>query len=58
MTEKENEKIAKYSGLRVELTKMWNSECFVIPVVVGSFGAVSHKLRDNLGDNLRQDDTC
>ena len=48
VTEKENEKIAKYSGLRVELAKMWNSECIVIPVVVGSLGAVSHKLGDNL----------
>ena len=48
VTEKENEKIAKYSGLRVELAKMWNSECTVIPVVVGSLGAVSHKLGDNL----------
>ena len=27
---------------------MWNSECTVIPVVLGSLGAVSHKLGDNL----------
>ena len=38
---KENEKINKYSGLRVELSKMWNSECDVIPVVVGGLGCVS-----------------
>ena len=35
-------KITKYSGLRVELAKMWNSEYTVIPVVVGGLGAVSH----------------
>ena len=38
---KENEKINKYSPLRVELSKMWNSECDVIPVVVGGLGCVS-----------------
>ena len=48
VTEKENEKIAKYSGLRVELAKMWNSECTVIPVVVGGLGAVSHQFGNYL----------
>ena len=38
---KENEKIKKCSGLRVELSKRWNSECDVIPVVVGGLGCVS-----------------
>ena len=41
-------KIAKYSGLRVELAKMWNSECIVIPVVVGGLGAISHNLANYL----------
>ena len=41
VADKENEKIAKYSGSRVELAKMWNNECTVIPVVVGSLGAVT-----------------
>ena len=45
---KENEKITKYSGLRVELAKMWNSECIVIPVVVGSLGAISHNFANYL----------
>ena len=40
--QKENEKITKYSGLRVELSKMWNSECIVIPIVIGGLGCVSH----------------
>ena len=48
VTDKENEKISKYSGLRVELAKMWNNECTVIPVVVGSLGAVSHRFVDYL----------
>ena len=43
---KENEKIAKYSGLRVELAKMWQSECVVIPIVIGSLGGLSEKFVD------------
>ena len=40
---KENEKIAKYQGLRAELQKMWNMDCTVIPVVVGGLGAVTRQ---------------
>ena len=39
---KENEKMAKYSALRVELGKMWDCECDVIPVVVGGLGAICY----------------
>ena len=42
VSNKENEKITKYSGLRVELAKMWNSKCTVIPVVIGGGGAWGH----------------
>ena len=45
---KENEKITKYSGLRVELSKMWNSECIIIPIVVGGLGCVSHDFESYL----------
>ena len=45
---KENEKLTKYSGLRVELGKMWDSECVIIPVVVGGLGVVSEKFPDYL----------
>ena len=40
---KENEKLAKYSGLRVELAKMWDCECTVVPIVIGGLGALSDK---------------
>ena len=43
VTSKENEKITKYSGLRVELAKMWDCECTVIPIVIGGLGAISDK---------------
>ena len=42
VAKKENEKISKYGTLRKELTKMWNCECLIIPVVVGGLGAVSN----------------
>ena len=45
---KENEKIAKYSALRVELGKMWNCKCVVIPVVIGGLGGLSEKFVDYL----------
>ena len=45
---KENEKMAKYSALRVELGKMWDCECDVIPVVVGGLGAISYNFETYL----------
>ena len=41
---KENEKMMKYGGLRVELGKMWNCESTVKPVVVGGLRVISEKL--------------
>ena len=40
---KEIEKISKYCSFRVELAKIWNSDCVVIPVVVGGSGTVSRE---------------
>ena len=48
VNKKENEKVSKYSGLRVELGKMWRSECIVIPVVIGGLGCISHNLSNYL----------
>ena len=42
VSEKEQEKVSKYSGLRVELGRMWNCDCVVIPIVVGGLGVVSN----------------
>ena len=46
---KEVEKISKYCSLRVELAKMWNTECMVIPVIVGGCGTVSKEFTNYLG---------
>lgn len=41
VTQKEQEKITKYSGLRMELGRMWDCECVVIPIVISGLGVVS-----------------
>ena len=48
VSKKENEKLSKYSGLRVELGKLWNCECEVVPIVIGGLGTVSEKFVDYL----------
>ena len=45
---KEREKVAKYTGLRVELEKMWGLDAETVPIIVGGLGAVTN----NLGDEL------
>ena len=40
VSQKEQEKITKYSGLRIELGRMWDCDCMVIPIVIGSLGVV------------------
>ena len=45
---KEVEKVSKYAGLKVELQRMWGVGCEVIPVVIGSLGAVSTSCSDFL----------
>jgi len=49
--EKEMEKIEKYQDLRIELEKLWNTKCKVVPIVVGCLGSVykvEYWLRDHL----------
>ena len=41
VTQKEQEKITKYSGLRLELGRMWDCECTVVPIVISGMGLVS-----------------
>ena len=45
------EKISKYCGLRVEWAKMWNTECIVIPTIVGvgGCGTVTNEFTNYLG---------
>jgi hypothetical protein len=39
--QKEAEKKLKYTNLSIEIQRMWNVKCFVIPVIIGATGIVS-----------------
>ena len=46
--EKEKEKIEKYQDLRRELQKIWNVRVKIIPLVVGSLGAIPKQFGNRL----------
>ena len=46
--EKEKDKIEKYQDLGRELQKIWNIKVKIIPLVVGSLGAIPKQLRNRL----------
>ena len=46
--EKENDKIEKYQDLGRELQKVWNVKVKIIPLVVGSLGAIPKQIGNRL----------
>jgi hypothetical protein len=48
MIQKEAEKKLKYKNLRMEIQRMWNMKCFVIPVIIGATVIVSKSLQKYL----------
>ena len=50
MRGKEKDKIEKYQGLGSELQKIWNVKVKIIPLVVGSLGAILKQF----GNRLKQ----
>jgi hypothetical protein len=44
---KEAEKKLKYTNLSIEIQRMWNMKCYVIPVIIGATGIVA-KVSKNL----------
>ena len=49
--EKEKEKIGKHQDLRRELQKIWNVKVKIIPLVVGSLGAIPRPFDIRLKEN-------
>ena len=48
VVQKEAEKKLKYKGLCIEIQRMWNLKCTIIPVIIGATGIVTRNLRKNL----------
>ena len=48
VVQKEMEKKLKYKSLRIEIQRMWNLKCTIIPVTIGATGIVTRSLRKNL----------
>ena len=48
IVQKEEEKKLKYKSLRIEIQRMWNLKCTIIPVIIGATGIVTRSLRKNL----------
>jgi hypothetical protein len=46
--QKEAKKKLKYKNLNIEIQRMWNMKCFVIPVIIGVTGIVSKSLQKYL----------
>ena len=48
VVQKEVEKKLKYKGLCIEIQRMWNMKCTIIPVIIGATGIVTGSLKKNL----------
>jgi len=50
VVQNEAEKKLKYKCLGVEILRMWNLKCMIIPVITGATGIETRSLRKNLED--------
>jgi len=48
VVQKEVEKKLKYKSLCIEMQRMWNLKCTIVPVIIGATGIVTRSLRKNL----------
>ena len=45
---KRNEKLNKYSELRLEMARMWDKETLIVPIIIGALGSIPNDLECNL----------
>ena len=48
VVQKEEENTLQYKSLCIEIQRMWNMKCTIIPVMTGATGIVTRSLRKNL----------
>ena len=55
VVQKEAAKKSKYKSLCIEIQRMWNLKCTIIPAIIGATGIVTRSLRKNLEaqENIR-----
>jgi len=46
--QKEAEKKLKHKSLCIEIQRMWNLKCTIVPVIIGATGIVTRSLKKNL----------
>jgi hypothetical protein len=45
---KDSGKKLKYKSLCIEIQRMWNLKCTIIPVIIGATGIITRSLKKNL----------
>jgi len=48
VVQKEAEKKLKYKRLCIQMQRMWNLKCTIVPVIIGASGIVMRSVRKNL----------
>jgi len=48
VVQEEAEKKLKYKSLCIEIQRMWNRKCTIVPVIIGATGIVTRSLKKNL----------
>ena len=48
VVQKEAESMLKYKSLCIEIQRMWNLKCTIVPVITGATGIVTRSLMKNL----------
>jgi len=54
VVQKEAENKLKYKSLCIEIQRMWNLKCTIIPVIIGATGIVTRSLKEKFGSGTRK----